>query len=115
MKETCKCGAEPFESCGCYMPAHPKPGGKKKSLGKKRKHLSWVASQGCMIPNCLESPNVHHIRILGESRDDKKTIPLCYNHHQGPEGIHFLGKHAWRKKYGHELDMLNELMKRDRE
>jgi len=88
-----------------------KPGPHKKSKTKTDKaHLNWVASQGCMI--CGNNPNLHHIRILGEPRDDLKTIPLCYEHHQGPEGIHFLGKHAWRKKYGHELDMLKELMER---
>ena len=87
------------------------PPHKKKKPKKDKAHLNWVASQGCMIPSCSESPCVHHIRILGEPRDDMRTIPLCWNHHQGPEGIHFLGKHVWREKYGHELNMLNELMK----
>lgn len=90
----------------------PKPDKhKKKKPPKDKPHMNWVASQGCMIPGCSNSPNVHHIRILGEPRDDRRTIPLCYFHHQGDEGVHFLGKHVWREKFGHELDMLNELMK----
>lgn len=94
-----------------YTPAFGKVGKKKKRSKQKseKDHLNWVASQGCMIPECLEPPSVHHIRILGEPRDHFKTIPLCYCHHQGSEGIHFLGKHVWREKYGHEIDMLNEL------
>ena len=89
-----------------------KPGLHKKSNPAKNKaHLGWVASQSCMV--CGWAPvQVHHIRILGEPRDDLKTIPLCYDHHQGTNGIHFLGKHAWRKFYGHELEMLDELTKR---
>jgi hypothetical protein len=46
---------------------------------------------------------------MGEPRDDSKTIPLCWNHHQGPDGIHTLGKYVWREKFGHELDYLNNL------
>ena len=89
---------------------HEKPGKAKKSKPKKdRDHLRWVASRPCSV--CGSWPvQVHHIRILGEPRDDKKTIPLCYDHHQGPNGIHGLGKHAWRKVYGHELDMLDKLL-----
>lgn len=107
---------EPFnsiDSCEkCMNEAIKKPGPAKKSKPPKDKaHLNWVASHGCMIPGCLEPPCVHHIRILGEPRDDKKTIPLCYKHHQGECGIHTYGKHVWRKIYGHELEMLDELMK----
>ena len=82
---------------------------KKKKPPKDKAHLNWVASQPCMIAGCNYQPNVHHIRILGEPRDDKKTIPLCWHHHQGPEGIHFLGKHVFRERFGHELDMLQKL------
>lgn len=90
-----------------------KPGLAKKSKPTKDKaHLNWVASQGCMIPGCLESPCIHHIRILGEERDDRRTIPLCYRHHQGECGLHTKGKKEWRKMYGHELDMLETLMER---
>lgn len=88
-----------------------KPGIHKKQKPTKQKdHKEWVASQGCMI--CGGVACVHHIRILGEPRDDMRTIPLCYDHHQGSDGIHFLGKHVFREIFGHELDMLAELMER---
>lgn len=90
-----------------------KPGpAKKKKPPKDKAHLSWVASQGCMIPGCLNQPCVHHIRECGEERDDRRTIPLCWYHHQGPEGFHFMGKKVWVKKYGRELDMLKKLMEK---
>ena len=95
------------------MKSFPKPEKYKKSKPKKDKaYLNWVASQGCMIPGCANPPCVHHIRELGELRDDRKTIPLCHKHHQGdPEGLHFMGKKLWAEKFGSELCMLEELMK----
>ena len=96
-------------------PAHPKPGKRKKvpkDTPETIAHKNWVASQLCMIPRCLDRSSVHHIRINGEPKDHFKTIPLCHEHHQGDTGIHGMGKHAWRKIYGHELDMLEELMRK---
>jgi len=74
-------------------------------------HLDWVASQPCSIAGCPDKSNVHHIREFGEPRNHFKTIPLCYDHHQGKNGIHTLGKKRWRLEYGHELDMLENLEK----
>lgn len=82
-----------------------------KSKTKAEKdHLNWVAGNPCCVCGS-HAVNLHHIRILGEPRNHFKVIPLCYFHHQGEEGIHYLGKHEWRKRFGHELDMLEELMK----
>lgn len=109
----CKCGAEPFEQCGCFK-SFPKPDKKKKrqKTPEEKDHLAWVASQPCSIPGCPNRSNVHHIREHGEPRDHFKTIPLCWDHHQGDGGLHGLGKYVFRERYGHELDMLEELMKR---
>lgn len=87
-----------------------KPGKpRKKSKTKSEKdHLNLVASQPCMVCN-NQNINVHHIRESGEPRNHFKVIPLCYDHHQGVSGIHTLGKKEWRKKYGHEIDMLIKL------
>lgn len=88
-----------------------KPGPKKKKGKSKAEadHLNWVASLGCIIQGCGDLANVHHIRLNGEPRDHFKTIPLCYLHHQGDSGIHFLGKRLWREKFGHELGYLEQL------
>ena len=87
----------------------PKPG-KPKKAGKstaEKAHHDLVASFGCMI--CGAPACVHHIRQNGEPRDHKKVIPLCHYHHQGAEGIHFLGKRVWYERYGHEMDLLEQL------
>ena len=87
-----------------------KPGKKpKKSKTKAEKdHLNLVASHPCMVCN-NQNVNVHHIRESGEPRNHFKTIPLCYDHHQGKEGIHFLGKKEFYNRYGYEIDMLEKL------
>ncbi len=105
MNKKCDCEPEPFQSCLC------KPGPKKKKVKTQleRNHLDWVASQGCCI--CGNLANVHHIREAGEPRNDFKTIPLCYDHHQGANGIHHLGKTEWRKRFGHEIYFLALMMK----
>jgi hypothetical protein len=88
----------------------PKPGkpikhGKSK---EEKAHLNWVASLGCVI--CQKRANVHHVRSVASKRDHFKVIPLCYDHHQGSEGIHHLGKREWVKRYGYELDYLKKIM-----
>lgn len=89
-----------------------KPGKKpKKSKTKaEHEHLNLVASHPCMVCN-NQNVNVHHIRESGEPRNHFKTIPLCYDHHQGSNGIHFLGKKAWEKLYGSQLEMIEKLKK----
>jgi hypothetical protein len=87
-------------------PEKPKKRGK---TAEEKAHLNWIASLPCSIEGCPNPVNVHHIREFGEQRDDFKTIPLCFDHHQGKSGIHFLGKHAWREIYGHELDILKKI------
>src|SRR4030043_1212775 len=88
----------------------PKPGkkDKKRKTPEEIEHLSYIASLGCVI--CGEDRvQAHHIREFGEPRDHFKTIPLCYEHHQGSFGIHHLGKREWREKFGHELEYLKQL------
>lgn len=98
------------------MTAFPKPGKKKKApkdTPETIAHKNWVASQPCMIPECLGRSCVHHIRESGEPKDHFKTLPLCWGHHQKcPDGLHFMGKKLWAEKFGTEQGMLEELMKR---
>jgi len=95
-----------------YNPKFQKPGKKPKGKIKTKEdedRFVFLAWHGCVI--CKQAPHIHHIRISGEPRDNKKTIPLCPNHHTGKEGIHTLGKREWRKRYGHEMVMLEEINK----
>lgn len=73
---------------------------------EEREHLNFVASSGCVI--CGAPAEIHHIREYGEKRKHSKVIGLCPFHHRGAEGIHHLGKKAWRLRYGHEKDFMKD-------
>lgn len=83
---------------------------------EEHEHLAKVAALGCII--CGAAANVHHIREgqgMAQRASHFETIPLCYLHHQGSDGIHTIGTKAWRAKYGSELELLartNEAIKR---
>jgi hypothetical protein len=65
-----------------------------------RKHMARVAKLNCVI--CHSWPvEVHHVcseRYSSAKASDFETIPLCFNHHRGPEGIH-TDKAAWEAKH----------------
>jgi hypothetical protein len=51
---------------------------------------------------------VHHCiseRFSQRKAWDTETIPLCVNHHRGPDGIH-TDKASWESKYGLDRDYL---------
>lgn len=73
----------------------------------EKKHKEAVASMGCALCHFLHGDHepapveLHHLRGGGWGKGDYKTlIPLDYNHHRGPEGIHTLGTKAWERKFG---------------
>ena len=41
---------------------------------------------------------------------DKDMIPLCHYHHQGPGGIHHIGKKEWEEKYATQRNLHKILM-----
>lgn len=64
------------------------------SLAAKR-HLSRVASLGCVICKRLGYPDsvaeIHHPRFaagMAQRASDWLAIPACPEHHRGPRGIH---------------------------
>lgn len=79
-------------------------------------HMGRVAGLGCMICRLLgydDTPAmVHHCRTgvgMGRKASDTETIPLCYHHHQGAEGLHTLGRRAWERLFGvTELELLEK-------
>jgi hypothetical protein len=70
-------------------------------------HMARVAGLPCAV--CGSSPvSVHHVICgrYGQRRaPDAKTIPLCWNHHQGPDGIH-TRKEWWVQTFGNDTDYL---------
>ena len=70
-------------------------------------HMAWVAQQPCCI--CGAWPvHVHHCicgRYGQRKASDLHTIPLCYDHHQGRNGIH-TSKREWEAKHGPDTKYL---------
>lgn len=73
----------------------------------EKQHMDKVAQLCCCARGCgRPGPStVHHIdTYMGGGRDHFKTIPLCWPHHLGPQGIDGkrMGKRVWEAKYGTE-------------
>ena len=69
-----------------------------------KKHYGRIAALGCILCRhlgYLDTPaEIHHIRRLGNVRNDSPVIPLCPEHHRGNSGVHGLGKKGFAKTYG---------------
>lgn len=74
---------------------------------KDQAHMARVAELPCVC--CGARPvEVHHCisgRYGQRKASDRETIPLCFAHHRGPEGIH-TSKRAWEALYGLDTDYL---------
>jgi hypothetical protein len=51
-------------------------------------------------------PCIHHITGAGMGLKAREFIPLCHTHHQGWEGIHFLGNEKFEEKFGTQEELL---------
>jgi len=79
-----------------------------------QRHLQRVAALGCILcrhRDLGETPaQVHHLREeqgAGQRASDFLTIPLCPEHHTGPNGLHGLGRRGFEARYKlSELDLL---------
>ena len=55
---------------------------------------------------------IHHIRdYTGMGKKDSEIIPLCYEHHQGFDGFHTLGKKTWESKYDTQRNLHQRFLK----
>ena len=77
--------------------------------------MELVAALDCAI--CHARPvEVHHIREgqgAAQRAADTLVIPLCWSCHQGPNGIHGLGRKGFYMRYKKsELDYLAETIER---
>lgn len=84
---------------------------KKPASADERRHMSRVAALGCIVQGCGSPATIHHCgTYMGGGRDHSRVIPLCWHHHQGPEGIDGkgMGKRVWEEKYGTEESLLEK-------
>lgn len=66
----------------------------------------------CVICGWYET-EIHHIETgAGGRKNHDRVIPLCYRHHRGAEGIHFIGRKPWRNQFGTEQELFNLAMQR---
>lgn len=86
----------------------------KAATAAEKRHMSAVASLGCLI--CRAPATIHHCGTGGGGRrDHMKVLPLCHHHHQGDEGIDAKhngspqSKRAWQTKYGSEEELLKQV------
>ena len=78
--------------------------------------MGRVAALGCIVCRRAgfgQTPaEVHHIRTgTGWGRSSHfRTLPLCFHHHRGADGIHTIGTKAWVRRYGSEESLLLEVV-----
>ena len=76
-----------------------------------REHMAKVAAMRCVC--CGYWPvEVHHCisdRYGQRKASDFETVPLCWQHHLGPDGIH-TDKTRWEGEYGKDYDYLPAVM-----
>ena len=64
---------------------------------------SRVRDLGCII--CKEMSlgftpaAIHHVESIRDGLSEYAVIPLCYDHHQGPEGVHGLRRKVFEMRY----------------
>jgi Recombination enhancement, RecA-dependent nuclease len=76
------------------------------ATAEEKRHMNRVASLGCIL--CGAEATIHHCgTYMGGGRNHKRVIPLCWDHHLGPEGIEGkrMGKRVWEMKYGTEEEL----------
>jgi hypothetical protein len=61
-------------------------------------YLAWMHTQrGVVLGGKTHS--VHHVRLCGSPKDDRRTLSMEYGYHQlyeGPNSIEALGKAKWQ-------------------
>ena len=87
---------------------------KKAKTQAEKDYHGLVAELGCIIPECYNPANIHHIREgcgMSQRASDYLVIPLCKDHHQGSLSIHG-SKRQFVNLFGTELSLLAETIRR---
>lgn len=77
----------------------------------QKRRWDKIVELGCIVSKdaCAGRTTIHHCFTGGGGRKDHdKTIPLCWEHHLGAEGIDGkrMSKRSWQEKYGSEWLLL---------
>jgi hypothetical protein len=85
-----------------------KTGNSQRGTASGKKRMALVASLPCVICGAPPPSQCHHCisgRYSQRKAPDAMTVPLCYNHHLGAEGIH-TNKAAWERLHGPDTGFL---------
>ena len=86
----------------------------KKTKPEEFIHLREVKKLRCIVCKKHGPSHAHHCFTgMGRRKNHWHTIPLCYKHHQGEEGINSsaMGKKVWESLFGTEMDLLEKAYK----
>lgn len=78
----------------------------------ERAHMGRVAALGCIAGVCGATAMIHHCgTYMGGGRNHMRVLPLCWHHHQGPDGIDGkkISKRQWEARYGTEEELLDRV------
>ncbi len=74
--------------------------------------IRWrlIRELGCIVPRCLNKrPAIHHCGTgAGGRKDHDKVIGLCYDHHQGRQGVHTMSRPLWVAEFGTEEELMRK-------
>ena len=73
----------------------------------ERRHVALIKEQPCGVCGAAPPSHAHHLR----QHNHWTVIPLCYDCHQGPQGIHG-DRTLWRIYKMDEVDVLNQTLGR---
>lgn len=66
-------------------------------------YLEAVAGLGCVVCRRMglgyAAAEVHHVESIRDSKSDYATVPLCPDHHRGPNGVHGLSRRGFETRY----------------
>lgn len=72
-----------------------------------KKYLAFVSRQPCIVSGRMPA-TVHHVRRFGESKNDRRTVPLMAEYHlyqNGPgTSVEGLGKEKFEEMWGVDLE-----------
>lgn len=71
----------------------------------QRERWLRIAELGCII--CGGVPAIHHCETgMGRRKNHDRVLGLCFDHHQGHQGVHTLGRRKWESIYGTEQELM---------
>lgn len=76
----------------------------------EKKYWNKLCDLGCIACRTYlgkrnDYVSIHHINGRTKPNCHKDVLPLCFEHHQGREGIHFMSRKVWEQKYGKQEDL----------